>query len=102
MSKPVTLKKPVQAHGDEVKTLTFREPTGEDIIACGYPLQMSGDGGGSFTPLPGVIAKYIARLAGIPPSSVKALCASDFQACMMEIIPFFADADTSPAPESGA
>ena len=83
----VTLRKPIQAHGEEVTTLTFREPNGDDIMTCGYPLQMSGDG--SFTPIAGVCGKYISRLGGIPASSVKALSAPDFQACMMTIIPFF-------------
>ncbi|WP_188260871.1 phage tail assembly protein [Azospirillum tabaci] len=92
----VTLKKPIQAHGEEVRTLTFREPNCEDIMVCGYPLQMSGDG--SFTPLAGVIVKYISRLAAVPPSSVKAMTAQDFNACMATIIPFFGDGDQSQSP----
>ncbi len=95
----VTLKKPIQAHGEEVTKLTFREPTGDDIMACGYPLQMSGDG--TFVPLAGAIGKYISRLGGIPASSVKALSAPDFQACMMTVIPFFTDGLEAPAQESG-
>ncbi|TWA69735.1 tail assembly chaperone E/41/14-like protein [Azospirillum baldaniorum] len=95
----VTLKKPIKAHGEEVSALTFREPNGDDIMTCGYPLQMSGDG--SFTPLANVCGKYISRLGNIPASSVKALTAPDFQACMMTIIPFFTDglADQAPANE---
>jgi len=96
----VTLKRPIKAHGDEVKTLVFREPDGEDIIACGYPLLMSGDGQGTFTPLAGVVAKYIARLGNVPPSSVKSMSAPDFNACMMTILPFFGEGDSAPAPES--
>lgn len=95
----VTLNKPIKAHGDEVTTLTFREPNGDDIMTCGFPLQMNGDG--SFTPIAGVIGKYISRLAGIPASSVKALTAPDFQACMMTIIPFFGNVSASPAPDIG-
>ncbi|QCO04177.1 phage tail assembly protein [Azospirillum argentinense] len=95
----VTLKKPIQAHDDEVKTLTFREPNGDDIMTCGYPLQMSGDG--SFTPLANVCGKYISRLGSIPASSVKTLSAPDFQACMMLIIPFFTDGLEAPAPANG-
>ena len=99
MSEPVKLKKPIQAHGDEVRELTFREPNGDDIITCGYPLQMSGDG--TFVPLAGTIAKYIARLGNIPPSSVKQMSAPDFGDCMQEIIGFFSETDTSPAKASG-
>ncbi|WP_207458656.1 phage tail assembly protein [Azospirillum sp. SYSU D00513] len=94
----VNLKKPIQAHGEQAKSLTFREPNGDDIMTCGYPLQMQGDG--SYTPIAGTIGKYIARLAGIPASSVKTLGPADFNACMMAIIPFFGDGDTSPVPES--
>lgn len=95
----VALKRPIKAHGDEVTTLVFREPAGDDIIACGYPLQMSGDGQGTFTPLAGVIAKYIARLGNIPPSSVKSMSAPDFNACMMAILPFFGEGDSTPVPD---
>ena len=94
----VVLRKPVQAHGETIDTLTFREPTGEDIIACGYPLQM---GDGAATPIAGVIAKYIGRLGGIPASSVGRLSASDFQACMAAILPFFGDGEPGPAPANG-
>jgi len=93
----VILKKPIMAHGDEVKTLTFREPNGEDIIACGYPLQMGTD---TYIPIAGVIAKYIGRLSGIPASSVKALSAVDFNVCMGAILPFFADSASNQPPAS--
>ena len=98
MSAPITLKKPIQAHGEQVATLTFREPTCDDIMTCGYPLQMGGDG--TFTPIAGAIAKYISRLANVPPNSVKHLSAPDFQACLTAILPFFGDTASSPAPES--
>ncbi|QCO07537.1 phage tail assembly protein [Azospirillum argentinense] len=96
----VILKKPIQAHGDEVKTLTFREPNGDDVMTCGYPLQMHGDG--SVVPIAGVVGKYISRLANIPASSVKALCLTDFQACMAVVLPFFTSAEESnPDPANG-
>lgn len=94
----VTLKNPIQAHGEAVSRLTFREPNGDDIMTCGYPLQMGGDS--TFTPLAGVIGKYISRLGGIPASSVKTLSAPDFQACLTAILPFFGDSASSPAPEN--
>ena len=88
----VTLSKPVSAHGDEVTVLTFREPTCEDIVACGYPLVIGEDGA---LPQAGAIVKYIARLGGIPPSSAKALSALDFTACMKVILPFFGELEPS-------
>ncbi len=93
----VVLRKSIQAHGEEVRELTFREPEGADIIACGYPLQM---GNGTATPDAGAVAKYISRLAGIPAGAVGKLAAADFNACMQAIIPFFGDGDESPDPES--
>ncbi|MBK3797871.1 phage tail assembly protein [Azospirillum brasilense] len=93
----VTLKKPIQAHGDEATTLTFREPNGDDVMACGYPLQMHGDG--SVVPIAGVVGKYISRLANIPASSVKSLSVTDFQSCMAVVLPFFTGAaESNPDP----
>jgi hypothetical protein len=93
----VVLKRPIQAHGEEVKELTFREPMGADIIACGYPLLLGND---TVTPEAGAIAKYISRLADIPAGAVAKLSASDFNNCWQAIIPFFKDGGESPAPAS--
>jgi hypothetical protein len=94
----ITLRKPIQAHGEEVAELTLREPEAGDIIACGYPLQMSD---GAATPLAGPIAKYIERLGGIPAGSVRKMSPADFNACMQVILGFFGDADAGPSPGSG-
>ena len=85
-SSSITLSKPVHAHGEEVRVLTLREPVADDIIICGYPLSI-GDGGA--TPQAGAIAKYIARLADIPPSSVRSLAPADFMAAFQVIMHFF-------------
>ena len=84
----VKLKKAIQAHGEEVDSLTFREPNGEDITVCGYPFRLSE---GQVYPEAGSVAKYIGRLAAIPPSSVKQLSAEDFNACMAVILGFFGE-----------
>lgn len=86
----VALKKAIQAHGEEVNSLTFREPSTEDIIACGYPFRLSD---GQAYPEAGPIAKYIGRLAGIPPSSVRQLGPEDFQSCLTVIIGFFGEGE---------
>lgn len=88
----VTLSKPIKAHGEEVSTLTFREPTPKDLMQLGFPslIVPSADGGVSGIEVRAkVIGAYIARLAGIPPSSVEAMSVSDFIACQSEILPFF-------------
>lgn len=86
----VTLRRPVQAHGEALAAIALREPTGEDIMACGYPLTIVGDGSETRAePQAAVIGRLIARLGGIPPSSVKALSAADWQDCMGAVLGFF-------------
>jgi hypothetical protein len=88
----VMLSKPIKAHGEEVTQLTFREPTPRDLMQLGFPslIVPSADGGVSGIEVRAkVIGAYIARLAGIPPSSVEAMSVSDFIACQSEILPFF-------------
>lgn len=85
-SVTITLKKPLRAHGKDVEEITLREPTGEDITVCGYPLIISE---GAAQPVAGAISKYIARLGGLPPSSVKPMSADDYNACMGAILGFF-------------
>jgi hypothetical protein len=100
MSKSVIpLSTPIMAHGQELTELHLRKPVGEDIIACGYPLQI---GEGVATPLAGACAKYIARLAGIPPSAVKSMAAEDFGTAIGVIVGFFgSEAEEKPMTAQG-
>lgn len=68
----------IEAHGEQVKEFTLREPTGADVIAVGNPIQ--------FDPIsdpPRVLvddkrmAAMISRLADVPPSSVAKLKPKD-------------------------
>lgn len=93
----IRLKKPLRAHGQPVEEITLREPTAEDITVCGYPLTI---GDGAATPVAGAISKYIARLADLPPSSVKPMSADDYNACMGAVLSFFGNSgeeETTPA-----
>lgn len=85
-SVTITLRRPVRAHGQEIDSLTLREPTGDDITVCGYPLQMAD---GAATPIATAITKYIARLGDVPASTVKALAVQDYSACLGAILGFF-------------
>ena len=103
----VTLSSPIEAHRETLTELTIRPPTGKDIRLDGYPLTFNGSGGSSMDAA--ITAKLIARLAGIPPLSVDALTAGDFQSCMTAIMGFFAvtappasSNDTSKSPAGGA
>jgi hypothetical protein len=93
MSDPVTLtlRKPIQAHGETVLVLTFREPTGKDLAACGMP-------GGDSMASPefgGYVRMMISRLAEIPPSSVDTMSAVDWRDAMIKVMLFLGDPTTS-------
>jgi Phage tail assembly chaperone proteins, E, or 41 or 14 len=94
---PVPLKRPVQAHGKEIGSITIRRPKGGDITACGFPMLMAGDGSGTDAqgqPDARAISKYIARLGDVPASTVAALDAEDWQACMVVVMGFFGGSET--------
>lgn len=85
--KEIKLSKSVRAHGDELYVLELREPTGKDVRELGFPYTASGDAGVKMDA--GVIAKYISRLAGVPPSSVDEMQPSDLNTISWEIVGFF-------------
>lgn len=87
MSVSVALTKPVQAHGDEVAVLELRKPTGKDIRVCGMPYRIEA---GAVVIDAAACAKLIAGLAAVPPSTVDALAASDWTACVNAIMGFLA------------
>ena len=90
------LTKPIKAHGEELADLTFREPTGNDLISCGFPFKMELSAGRSVRVVDTqAVAAYISALAGVPPSSVAQLSVIDFTRAMGEVMGFFGD---SPSP----
>lgn len=89
----IKLAKPIQAHGEEKFELEFRAPVGKDIRDNGFPFNMDAQEGLHFDAK--AVAKYIERLAGIPPSSVDAMSPVDFQACLGVIMGFFGGAQAT-------
>jgi hypothetical protein len=87
----ITLTKAITAHGDETNEIELREPTGEDVMALGYPyLIILGDGEDQAIELrPKVIGKYVSRLAGIPPSSLNKVSPTDFAMLTGVVMGFF-------------
>lgn len=79
----ITLSRPIEAHGETLTTLTLREPTGADIIACGYPIDAEGQLHA------GHIAALAARCGGVPPSTLASLSARDVMAVTTAILGFF-------------
>ena len=83
------LSRPIQAHGEDVIELTFREPTGNDILRCGEPFIV---GGKIDTD---AMTGLISALSNIPRSSVTQLRAFEFMGAQEIVLGFF----TAPNPE---
>ncbi|WP_295379546.1 phage tail assembly protein [uncultured Pseudacidovorax sp.] len=86
-----TLTTPIKAHGEEVTVLELRKPTTKDLRELGYPFSATptASGDADLKLFPDVGAKFIARLAQIPMSSVDQLDPGDFVMLHMEIVGFF-------------
>ncbi|MET3969095.1 phage tail assembly protein [Bradyrhizobium sp. S3.9.1] len=86
----VTLTDPVQAHGETVKELTFREPTGADLMMLkeGWPVDID-HVTGKVTPNSAVMGQMMPMLAAVPPSTIKALKSNDFSNCAYALSGFF-------------
>ena len=86
----IKLQTAVQAHGDMLKELTFRRPTGGDIMAMGegYPINMNWRTG-DITINPVVMGAMMSQLAAVPPSTIKALDSEDWSTCAHALMGFF-------------
>jgi Phage tail assembly chaperone proteins, E, or 41 or 14 len=87
---PIDLTTPVQAHGETVKKLVFRRPTGGDIMQMGegYPIIIDW-GTGRVTPHPKVMSDMMSVLASVPPSTIRQLDAEDWATCAYALMGFF-------------
>ena len=86
-----TLTKPINAHGDEIKVLKWREPTAGDIERAGNPIVID-----MFNfEQPRVsfdekkMSAMISVLCQIPPSSVKQLPSQDWTSVAWKLTGFF-------------
>jgi hypothetical protein len=84
------LRKKVIANGEEVEEIKFREPTGGDIERIGSPIVLS-----MFEAQPkpvydsSVMTMMMAHLAGVPPSTIRAMDPRDWQNGAMMLFHFF-------------
>ncbi len=94
----IKLSKPIEAHGATVSELELRQPTVEEVGEIGYPfLILSGDNGGAIELRPKIIMKYASKLAGIPPSALKAISLGDLSELQTAVMGFFGqEAETPP------
>lgn len=83
----VALRKPVQAHGDDISELNLQEPSFEQIQKYGLPV--ASDSAGNFIVNAQVAIKYIPELAGVPPSSIKSLGPYDLNQLCWAVWRFF-------------
>ena len=84
----IQLSKPIKRGDEEIAEIDLREPTAGDVMECGYPLTI---GDGEATPNADVVGALIAKLAGIPPSTVRQMALLDFQKCMGVVLSFFGE-----------
>lgn len=86
----VTLSRPIPVFDEKVLSLKFRRPTAADIIQIGNPVM--------FDPIsdpPKVehhaprMTAMMARLSGVPASSLAKMETEDWIACAWELSPFF-------------
>jgi hypothetical protein len=86
----VKLRKAVMAHGEMVKSLTFRAPTGGDCMMLGehYPLLIDLQTGDiRINPMP--MGQIMSTLAQVPPSTIRLMLAKDFMKCAVALLGFF-------------
>lgn len=110
MNEPVTVKltRPLIIIDQPVTSLTLREPTGKDIVASGYPLKFTAEGGTEVDAA--AMSKLIARIGNVPIRAMEAIPGADWQSCCLVTMGFFAPPesqevssdDTSNLPAGGA
>ena len=87
------LKKEITANGEQVSELELREPVAKDLIEIGMPLGFNADGSSEIKMQ--VVAKYISRLAGIPPSAVLEITPTDLMGLALEVVDFFNEPEST-------
>jgi hypothetical protein len=86
------LARPIQAHGQEITVLKWREPTAGDLEYAGVPITVdfftdSGKPTVSFNEKK--MSAMISRLCQVPPSSVSQLAAGDWHGIAWKLVRFF-------------
>jgi hypothetical protein len=91
----VRLSRPVQAHGEMIRELRLREPTGADAFECGLPIEFAGERMTVGVP---AMMQIASRLASVPLSTLKAMPLCDIMLLVGEISSFLAPPEASEAP----
>jgi len=86
----VDLRKPIIANGDTVSEIVFREPTAGDIEVVGNPVTI-----GLYENSPKMhfetqtMSMMMARLAGVPPSTIRQMHPKDWENAAWKLANFF-------------
>lgn len=86
MDLSVTLKKPIEAHGQQLAVLNLAEPSGQHVVQLGEPFVLTADGG--IRELPAITINYIVKLGKIPRNAAEALAPGDRKAVFLKLLPF--------------
>lgn len=86
MDLTVTLKKPIEAHGNTIEVLTFGEPTGQLVVQLGEPFVLTMDQG--IREVPSITVNYIVKMCKIPKSAAESIAPGDRKAVFLKLLPF--------------
>lgn len=92
-TQTLRLSRPVQAHGELVTELHFREPTGNDAWECGLPIKWSQDNE-MVLGMPSMM-QLASRMAAVPLSTLKAMPLSDLMKVVGVITSFLGGPDAA-------
>lgn len=85
------LNRAVQAHGEMIDEISFREPIAKDIVRYGlpvnFPIMIDPDAQVTFDE-PKMTA-MMAQLAAVPVSAIEAMTPGDWTSCAWGLAPFF-------------
>jgi hypothetical protein len=86
----VDLQVPVQAFGETLKKLSFRRPTGADLMGLGdsFPIHINWQTG-EVRPNPPAMGAIMSTLAKVPVSTIQSMDAEDFSTCAHALMGFF-------------
>jgi hypothetical protein len=86
----IELNTPVMAHGEMISKITFRRPTGGDIMQMegGFPVSINWQTG-VVSPNPPVMGQMMVLLAAVPPTTIRAMDAEDWSTCAHALMSFF-------------
>ncbi|NHR08006.1 phage tail assembly protein [Chromobacterium haemolyticum] len=93
--KEYQLSASIEAHGETLMVLSLSQPTNRQVQEIGMlPYRVSDDG--TPQPLPQWCARYIAKSASIPPSSVDQIALHDFNELCWAMVGFFMKPESKP------